>query len=159
MVFGLFEGSIELRPDKINFMFGETAEGTLALKLKKPKDARQLLVSIVAERETTRHTTSSRGGTTRQTYTETLFKADNVIDGKKTYMPPASEYRFKIQLPDRNVIPQGPQQVQGSGLVNTLVNTAIAVSAANQKPVKWYLKAALDAPGIDISKKVQISVQ
>ncbi|MCX6798902.1 MAG: hypothetical protein NTW59_02270 [Candidatus Diapherotrites archaeon] len=151
MVFGLFEGSIELRLNKTNFFFGETIEGTLALKLKKPKDARQLRVSIVAERETTQYS-----GGKRSTRIDTIFKSDNVVDGEKTYLPPGGEYPFKVQLPASSAIPQAPQF---ESAVGTAIKVVQALSMQNTR-MKWFVDASLDIPkGIDINKKVQITVQ
>jgi len=166
MVFGFGEGSIDIAIPKTTYSFGETIEGKLALKLKKEKKARQLKITVFAEREVVRTRTdcsrkNSFGGsaTYQETETETIFSCDFVIDGEKTYAPPGAEYQFKAQLPGKDVMPQAPEQIQGSGLMNTLMNASIAMSAASQKPAKWYLKATLDAPGIDINKTVQISVQ
>lgn len=162
MVFGFFEGSIDILLPKTLFAFGEIIDGKLVLKLKNEKKGRQLKLTLLATREVTQtKTTFKKGVSSSYTDTdiETVFTADFIIDGEKSYLPPGAEYPFKIQLPASNVLPQAPQQVQGSGLMNTVMNATIAMAAANQRPVKWFLKGTLDVPGIDINKQVQISVQ
>ncbi len=90
MVFGFGEGSIALQLNKTNFAFGETIAGKLSLQLKKYKQARQLRVSIVAERQTTQYRTVS-GGMNKSSGKTILFKTDVILDGEKTYSPPGGD--------------------------------------------------------------------
>jgi len=149
MVFGLWEGSIALSLNKTNFAFGETIEGSLSLKLSKEKKARRLVVSIICERQTT--TFDTRGS---HTSTQVVFSSDKVLDGEKTYSPPGSEYKFSIQVPQGNAVPPVLEGKLGTAL------KAVQALAGGSSTNKWFLKAKLDIPmGIDVSRKVQISVQ
>lgn len=152
MVFGLFEGSIEIALKKYNFGFGETIEGTANLKLSKEKKARRVVVTVLAEKKVTRY--DSKGS---HTSTETLFSQEAVLDGEKTYTPPGASYDFKIQLP-----PQGFQSAPSmNGALGTAVKAAqFFASSSFASQVYWFVEAKLDVPmGIDIGKKVQITVQ
>lgn len=154
MVFGLFEGGIELRLNKTNFAFGETAEGTLSLKLKKEKQARHLVVSVIAEKQETQYRKGTSFTMSSSNNTCILFKTDAILDGEKTYMPPGGEYQFKIQIPAQAALPQELGGTLGTAL------KAMQFLGGKTSQIKWFIAGTLDIPkGIDISKKVQISVQ
>jgi hypothetical protein len=149
MVFGLFEGSIELQLDKTNLAFGETVHGKLNLKLKKEKQARQLRVRLEAIQ--TQRTMSSKGSRTQETV---IYSTEAILDGEKTYMPPGQEYEFSIQAPARTAL---PAQIEGG--IGTAIK-AVQMLSGMQSYTKWYINASLDIPGgMDINKRVQISVQ
>lgn len=151
MVFGFFEGSVSIVLNKMNFAFGEDIEGSVSLKLKNEKKARQMAVLILAEREYKTYRNGSYSSETR-----TLFTNSWQLDGEKAYLPPGADYQFKIQLPQKSVLPQEPQF---SGALGTVVDVVKAVSGG-PSPIKWFVIAKLDIPGgIDISKRAQISVQ
>lgn len=148
MVFGFFEGSIELKPERTNYRFGETISGKLNLKLKKQKDARQLRVRLEAVRI---QRTYGKKSSSNKTF---LFSTDAIIDGEKTYLPPGQEYEFKIQAPQRNTLPP-----ELEGTLGTAIKTMQLLSGASVQ-TRWYLTATLDIPkGVDINKSMEISVQ
>lgn len=148
MVFGFGEGKIELMLDKTAFSYGETVEGKLKLTLKKSKAARQLRVTIKAERTTT---TYSRGR--RSIRKDTMFSSDVVLDGEKEYSSPGGEYDFSIQVPGKDVIPARPEGKLGTAI------TAVQFLGGMASQIKWYLEASLDIPKtVDIKKSIQISV-
>ena len=152
MVFGLFEGSIDLILPKTNFAFGETIEGTLKLKIGKEKMARQLRVRISCLKITTTRSAGRSGSSTR---TDILYPADTVLDGEKTYMPPGGEYPFKAQLPQSTVLPQQPKLEGGLG---TAV-TALQMLSGGSSRIEWYVEGTLDVPkAFDIGKKIRIFV-
>ena len=154
MVFGLFEGKIEISLNKTNFAFGETAEGNLSLKLKKEKQARQLRVSIVAEKQVSQYGTSPRGGMKKSSNKDILFSTDVILDGEKLYSPPGAEYKFKIQVPQKSAIPAMPEGGLGAAL------KAVQFLRGQTSQLRWFIIGTLDVPGaIDIRKRVQISVQ
>ncbi|MDP6670635.1 MAG: hypothetical protein QGI60_02360 [archaeon] len=154
MVFGFFEGGITLTLNKTNFAFGETAEGKLALKLKKDKNARELRVRIMAVKKVTQYGTNSRGGMSRSNQDQVLFQNAVTIDGQKLYSPPGVDYDFKIQIPQQSALPQ-----EIGGNLGTALK-AVQFLGGRSSQVKWFIEATLDIPGgVDISKKVQISVQ
>jgi hypothetical protein len=149
MVFGLFEGSMELKLNKMAFAFGETIEGTASLKLSKEKKARRVVVTVFAERKTTNY--SNKGASTDL---ERIFSFETVLDGEKNYLPPGADYPFKIQLPAQNPLPKLPQF---NGLLGQLATYANEMA---QGSVSWYVEAKLDVPmAFDISKKIQIMVR
>lgn len=153
MVFGFGEGSVALQLNKTNFAFGETITGKLSLQLKKDKQARQLRVSIVAERQTTQYGRSSSGGSSGSGKT-ILFKTDAILGGERLYSPPGSDYEFKIQVPAQNALPAEIQGTLGTAL------KAIQLLGGQMSQVKWFVEGVLDVPGgKDINKRVQISVQ
>lgn len=157
MVFGLFEGSIELRVDATTVKCGEPFTGKLKLKLKKMKKARQLRVRLIAVQ--TQRTggialigPSQRGKSTKQE--SIIFSAETIVDGEKEYMPPGGDYDFKILAPAQSSL-----LAELGGSVGTALK-AVQMLSGVQNYTKWYLEAALDIPGgMDISKRVQVSVQ
>lgn len=155
MVFGFFEGNIDLKIDKTNYRFGETIQGKLNLKLKKQKDARQLRVRLEAVRIQRTY------GKQNRTNKTVLFSTDTIVDTEKTYLPPGQEYDFQIQVPQKTALPPELGGVLGTveGTIGTAVKTMQFLSGTNIQ-TKWHLTATLDIPkGIDINKSIQISVQ
>ncbi|MDP2974543.1 MAG: hypothetical protein Q8N60_05825 [Candidatus Diapherotrites archaeon] len=153
MVFGFGEGSVTLQLNKTNFAFGETIAGKLSLQLKKNKQARQLRVSIVAERKTTQYGRSGSGRSSGSG-TTILFKTDVILDGERLYSPPGSDYDFKIQVPMQSAMPQEIQGTLGTAL------KAMQFLGGQMSQVKWFVEGVLDIPGgKDINKRIQISIQ
>ena len=154
MVFGFFEGGVEITLDKINFAFGETATGKLSLKLKKEKKARELRVRITAVKKTTQYGKTAKGGTSRSDQEQILFQNAVKVDGEKVYSPPGAEYDFKIQVPQKSVLPP-----EIGGNLGTALK-AVQFLGGQSSQIKWFIEATLDVPGgRDFSKRIQISVQ
>lgn len=155
MVFGLFEGSIELRLDKTTVNSGETFGGKLNLKLKKPKKARQLRVRLIAV-QTQRTGTGLIGpqGNKSSSQENIIYSTEVIVDGEKEYMPPGQEYDFKIQAPAKSSMPAE----LGGGIGTTI--KAVQMLSGMQRFTKWFIEASLDMPGgVDIKKRLQVSVQ
>lgn len=154
MVFGFGEGSIALQLNKTNFAFGETAEGMLSLKLKKEKQARQLVVSVISEKQVTQYRKGSSFNMSTSNNTSILFKTDIILDGEKAYAPPGGEYQFKIQIPQQTALPPEIGGTLGTAL------KAVQFLGGQASQTKWFVVGTLDIPkGVDINKKIQISVQ
>lgn len=148
MVFGFGEGKIELKVDKTACSFGEMINGELKLTLKKPKQARQLRVTLKAERKV-----SSYSGGKYKTRKDTIYSFDVVLAGENLYNPPGGEYKFSIQIPAKNAIPEKPDGALGTAI------TAVQFLGGVSSQIKWHLEGALDIPGsIDVKKSVQLTV-
>ncbi|MBN2067920.1 MAG: hypothetical protein JW744_05620 [Candidatus Diapherotrites archaeon] len=160
MVFGFGEGSIELMLDKTNMAFGETVHGRLNLKLKKAKSARQLRVRILAERTSTQYSGAMGGNRKSSTQKDIVFSTDLIVDREKTYSPPGQEYEFKIQVPAKNALPSDSMPALSGGLGTAIKAAQMLGGFGRSSQIKWFVEAALDIPkGVDIKKRVQVSVQ
>lgn len=147
-MFGFGKGKIDIKINKYNFSPGETIEGTITLKLKKPLKAKGVKIRLVGEKKIT-----ERRGTSTAYRTINIFDFDQPLDGEKEYSTEEISYPFKITIP-RNV----SDQTMPEGMLGNIAKIAQAVSGASSR-IKWYLKAYLDIPmGFDVSKKVQINV-
>ncbi len=158
MVFGFFEGKVEMTLGKTNFAFGETVSGKVSLKLKKAKQARQFKVTLLGVREITTYGRDSKGRSTRNKRNETIYSTEAILDGEKLYSPPGGEYEFSLQLPQKTALPT-QQKIEGAaGTAFTAFQMLSGTGMSSQD--KWVVSAVLDIPkGIDMSKKLQISVQ
>lgn len=153
MVFGLFEGKIELMLERYNFSYGDTIKGKLNLQLNKPKKARQLRVSLVCQ-ETVRSTSLRRGGVSSTSETHDIYRFNLPLGGEKEYSG-TGEYDFELKVPQPSGL-QG-QMPKLEGLAGAFVGAAMA--AAGPRFVKWFVDASLDVPmSFDINKKADITV-
>jgi hypothetical protein len=159
-VFGLGKGSIVLTLQKYNFVPGETISGTVALTVKKPVKAREMVVSLVGEQKRTRHVRTS-SGTSTQTETVRVYDFKQPLDGEKEYSGQA-DYRFDIKIPADIIGPQVAQQApqapnaftQGLQFAQQLASMTGAIPRT-----KWFVQAKLDIPGgMDISKDADVVI-
>lgn len=159
-MFGFGKGTIEIQLDKFNFSPGEVIEGTVALKLKEPVKAKELIIRIVGEQTTTQSMGLSIG-TGRRTHgggtrTTTLFDFKQTLDGEKEYSSGEQPlvYPLKIKIPADVLRKQASQE----GTLGTVIKVAQMVSGTSSR-TSWYLIASLDVPkSFDVSKKVQINI-
>lgn len=142
MVFGFGEGSIDVKLEKLSFSAGETILGKVFLKVDKPKKARGVRVEFFGER------TVGHGKNRR---TERVYSFSLNLSGEREYLG-AFEYPFEIKI---------PSDVGSKQLSNDLLGTAANLASVfgGVSPTRWFVSASLDVPmGMDISKKIQISV-
>ncbi|MFH0922961.1 MAG: hypothetical protein V1811_02790 [Candidatus Micrarchaeota archaeon] len=152
MVFGLFEGGIELLTDKTSYAFGETVTGKIRLKLKQPKKANALELRFYGEKSkgvaVSLGSSSNRAGSNAP---ERIAEVRITVDGEKEYFN--QEYPFEFALPKQN-----PVGLPDSEFAKTAIQVVAAFSGGTIN-VKWFLEAHLDLPmSIDISKKIQLTV-
>ncbi|MFH1779880.1 MAG: hypothetical protein ABH803_01905 [Candidatus Micrarchaeota archaeon] len=146
MVFGLFEGGIELLTDKTSYSLGDTVTGVIRMKLKKPKKAKALELRFWGEVTKTSVGFSS-GKTSTTQKTEKINFVSIPLKGEQEYFQ--EEVKFEFALPKQNEIPDL------GGIGNAVLGFAKALAP---KP-KWFLEACLDVPmSIDISKKIQLNI-
>ena len=149
-MFGTSPGKIEIQIDKFNFRPGETIEGTVALRIKKPVKAKGVKIQLVCER------TQNLIASNRSRNKQIIFDIEQELDGEKEYE--ASEeslvYPFRIRIP-KDLFKKPDFGEGGVGkMFNALGDIASALSN-----VKWTLIGRLDIPmGSDLSKKININI-
>jgi len=150
-MFDFLKGKIEIQLNNYNYRPGDTVQGNLILKMKKPVKADGLLVRLTAQRRST-----SGFGNRRRTQWETLYDFKQPLDGQKEYILTGGQpqsYPFQITIPANMQQNQMPD-----GTLGNVVKAAQFLSGGSSR-ISWTLKGYLDIPaGIDISKKVQINV-
>ena len=148
-MFGFGKGKIEIQLNKYGFSLGETINGKVSLKLKKPIKARGVNIRLVGIRKETRYSDSGKTSGSNN-----IFDFKQPLDGLKEYGVDEKVYDFKIKIPN-NVL---TQPKFGQSTIGTLVGAAQILSGT-MSSINWYLIANLDiVSGIDISKKVQINI-
>jgi hypothetical protein len=149
MVFGIGEGSIEIKMPKTNFAHGETATGEIVLTLKQPKKARELRLLFYGE---VKNTQRDRDGK-RKTHTQRILEQKITLAGEGEFPTGSKSYSFEVKLPKF-----GQNRVQGEGMGVAAANFLMDI-ADPSKHARWYLNASLDVPGsLDISKKIRITI-
>jgi len=147
MVFGFFDGKMELKLDKgVNYSFGDTITGKVLLKLNKPKKARELRVEVKWI-----ETRMERSGGRNRSRTIELFKNEVKIDGEKEYAKGDHEHTFELALPSADPSPKA------EGALGAAFGVMKSLSGISRK---WKVRAALDIPmSTDIGKDIQINVK
>jgi hypothetical protein len=148
MVFGIGEGSMEIKLAKTDFAQGETAAGEVVLSLKQPKKARELRLLFYGEVKSTTHRNGKVHTSTRHIYEQKITLAP---EGE--FPAGTRSYPFEVRLPQL-----GGTSIEGGGIAGAVAN--IALNLANPMAgAKWYLEASLDvASSLDISKKMRINI-
>jgi hypothetical protein len=151
---GFGVGKIEIKLSKFNFRPGETIEGVVELKLKKPLKAKELRIEVYGER-ISRSTgvgviESGSSGNSRQR----IFSFKQPLDGEKEYpaTPEPLRYAFKIILPANLSDQKLPEGTLGT------IAKSVDLLAGTTRSTKWYIEARLRRPmKFDVKKKVQIN--
>jgi len=147
------KGKIDISIAKTNFAPGEKITGNVILSLKKPVKAREASISLIGEQTTT------RGGFTspqQSSSTQRIYDFKHRLDGEKEYDKEA-KYEFEIKLPE-DILSRQPQMPQVGGALGKGLKFAQAVTGMGVWS-SWYLLARLDvAGGMDISRKVQVTI-
>jgi len=147
------KGKIDIIVPKTNFAPGEKISGNVVLTLKKPVKAREVNISLIGEQTTTRGGITS---TEQSKSTQRIYDFKHRLDGAKEYDKEA-KYDFEIKLP-QDILSRQPQMPQVSGALGQGLKIAQAITGMGVW-ASWYLLAKLDVPrGIDITKKVQITI-
>ena len=162
-MFGFGKGSIEIQLEKYNFSPGETINGTVVLKLKKPIEAKGLTIRFVGEQTTKTMTrgTNRRIGNQGQmepgfshqnTSKRKIFDFSQPLDNAKSYSIGEQSYKFEIKIP-QDLVGRMPE-----GTLGNIVKAATILSG-NRNMVKWFLIAELDVPwSLDVRERVQINI-
>ncbi|MFH1589847.1 MAG: hypothetical protein ABIB43_04740 [archaeon] len=148
-MFGFGKGKIEIQLNNYNYAPGQTIEGTVSLKLKKPLQGKELSIRLFGEQKI-----SQGYGTNKSYRTVKIFDFKQPLDREKEYLPGSQPlvYQFKITIP-ANVESQQPPE----GALGTVMKTAQMLLGTKIR-TNWYLVARLDVKGFDMTKKVQINV-
>ena len=156
------KGKIDILLPKTGFTYGDTITGTLALRLKKPVNARELVISLIGEQKTTsRAVVPGQTGTTSSTQTVKIYDFKLQLDTEKEYSGDR-DYDFEIQIPG-NMTGAGAQGLEMPGKLAQglkMVHTAAAMMGKVPfQRIKWYLSARIDVRGgLNISKKADIVI-
>jgi len=152
MVFGFLTGKFEVILEKFNYSPGETINGKITFKLKKPTKAKKLKVALIGEKITNRMKRDSQGRTTSSQDKTHVYNFEMPLDGEKEYTE--GEYDFQIKIP-ANILQNVPLP---KGAIGDAVKAIQLLSGAQTK-ISWYVRANLDiSMGIDVSKKIQINI-
>lgn len=148
-IFGFQKGKIDIKLSKFNYSSGETIEGVVELKLKKPISAKELSITIIGEQKVSQMT--HQGSSSRTTR---VFDFKQPLDGEKEYSADQPlNYPFQIKLPDNILSSQG--QLEGG--LGTVIKAAQIISGTRSR-ISWYLIARLEVSGFDVNKKVQVNI-
>ena len=147
------KGKIDIIVPKTNFAPGDKISGNVVLTMKKPVKAREASISLIGEQTTTR---GGITGTEQSKSTQRIYDFKHRLDGEKEYDREA-RYDFEIKLP-ADILSRQPQMPQVGGALGHGLKIAQAITGMGVWS-NWYLLAKLDVPGgMDISKKVQITI-
>ena len=91
MGIAFWKGKIELMLQKHSYSPGETINGEIHLKLKKPIKARKIEIRLLGQEKITSRHVSSRGGYHTRTNTYTICDVRIPLDGEKDYLNGCSQ--------------------------------------------------------------------
>jgi len=85
MGFGFWKGKIEIVLPKYSYSPGEKTEGEIDLKMKKPKKARELTISLIGKEIITKYVVRSDGRRRTRRESITICDLKIALDGEKEY--------------------------------------------------------------------------
>jgi hypothetical protein len=141
------KGSIEIITDEYIYKIGDVIKGKVVLNLKKPVISDKLIVGLRCERV---ERVYSRRNKSNEEVKETLFDFNQILEHEKEYSASEYSYDFSIAIPLN-----APKKLEG--LVGTLVKP-IQILIGQDTSLRWYLYAELSCEGVNLDKKMQISV-
>jgi hypothetical protein len=146
------KGKIIINLDKNDFSAGETINGTVILKLKKPIEATALNIGLVGTREKAKYSRNSKGEMSKSTSSENICNFNKEISGKKLY--PAGESSYPFQL----VVPKDIGKFSTGNQVADAVIKSVQFLAGADSKVNWVVKANLDMKGFDLGSSVKVNI-
>jgi hypothetical protein len=160
---------LEITLDKTVYSPGETINGKVFLRLKKPIQARSLKAMFVGEKIISRYS-GRRGGRSEQYFP--FVKEEAVLDGEIEYYE--KEYSFLLRIPD-DVFNRAEHWGEGVAMVGNKTVQLGEKTAAMQVAAKhflenigvvgqgrnsWYVAVELDVfHGMNLRNEVQINIQ
>ena len=147
------KGKIMIGLTTFQFSPGDTIEGKVSLKLKKPVQASALKVGLIGIYRNTKYGRTSGGGLSKSSRSGYAFEFRQPIDGEKEYPAGEKVYDFKLKIP-KDIL---ASKAMGGGALGQVVKSAMVLTG-NVSSIKWYVVANLDMKGFDVSKKVQVNI-
>ncbi len=158
---------IDIKLEKYTYTPGETIKGSVGLKLKRPLQAKKLMVALIGQRIV--HQGSIAVGPVRvgnqgqQTQVYTIYHFEIPLDEEAVYYH--EFYPFEIQIPS-DILQSAQQNFNSTltGLGKTLSDIAQVMNqlSLSDSRVEWSVEAKLQVPlKIDIvnSQKIVLSEQ
>lgn len=153
MVFGLWEGQIEIVLGRNNFKRGEKIEGKVVLHLNKPKKAKEFSLMFYGEKRKRTMVSPKIGSPHQAIRNVKIYEQKRVLDGEKEYAAGASTYDFSITIPNIN-----EDDLKASFPFDP--SKTIMIGDVKPQAPKWYLESSLSAPlSFDIKKKLEIVIE
>ncbi len=142
------KGQIEIILDKYQYSLGETINGKVKLRIKKPMNSKELKISLIGQQKVkSRRMNMNQRTSTNEYKNLEIFNFTMPLHKQKEYSIGEQEIDFQIKIPNNILNSQEPQTL---GFFNF---------SRRNFPIKWYLSADLEVPGINpYSKKVQINI-
>lgn len=145
------KGSLKINLNKKSFCSNDCISGLVELKAKKEIQSNRLYVSLIAQRRERRY--SSNGKTNYRWIN--VYTQEKEIESSKNYTAGFSnKYNFELKVPFKSEV-EGSLNVENE-VLKTIVKVASALS--NTGRLRWKLECRLDAEGVDLYSKKNISV-
>lgn len=142
------KGQIEIILDKYQYYSGETINGKVKLRIKKPINSKELKIALIGRQKIkSRRMNVNQRNLTSEYKSVEIFNFTMPLHKQKEDSMGEQEIDFQIKIPNNILNSQEPQ-------------TLGFFSFSRRKfPIKWHLSADLEVPGINpYSKKVQINI-
>lgn len=141
------KGQIEIILDKYQYSPGETINGKIKLTIKKPMISKELKISLIGQQKIrSRRMNINKRTSTNEYKNVEIFNFTMPLHKQKEYSIRGQEIDFQIKIPE-NINSQEPRTL------------GFFSFSRRNFPIKWYLSADLEVPGINpYSKKVQINI-
>jgi len=140
------KGKIAIELEKYEFNLGEKVKGTIILTIKKPLEAKSINIGIEAISKQTDYSQN-----TIKQNDDKVFEFSKPLKNNLSLSPGESKYPFEVLIPSDHV--SQPQ----NQIIRDITNSLKALSG-NFGGLEWYVKASLDIPGMNLSKKIRINV-
>jgi len=136
----LLKGSIAIQLPKNYFSPGETIKGALILKLRKPLSIASLSVGLEKE-QVQQRMNNSRTSTMSSRYAIQ-------IKGSGAYPLGVTSIPFTYTVPE-NIL------ATSNAFANQLLTS---LSTFTGRSIRWYFFASADIPGLDLRKRIRVSI-
>ena len=142
------KGTLKIHLDEDNFKAGDIVEGFVDVKIKKQCESQFLIVVLIGTKEE-KYRRREGGMSTKRVE---IYRKNHQLEGENIYEVGSNErYEFKITLPSGAKTPYDENWEALGNLVDS--------ARAEKDNLEWLLEARLNAKGVDLLDRRQISIR
>lgn len=157
-MFGFGVGDIQIELNKDHYKLGESVEGVIVLKLKKPLKATRLLATVQVTRHTRRRTSIGVGAKS-EVRTSNFLDIPVEIDGEREYGATGDAERFPFSVPLPQERPGQEAVDQLPELAKSVLGAAVKMNMGGSTTYSSKVEARLDIPwAVDLTEEAKLQI-
>lgn len=152
---GIGVGDIAITMKQFQYQAGETIQGIVSLKLRRPTPARALRVGLRGSQRVVRLRVQPSGGSAYEPRKDSVFDFTFPLEGPGEFT--SGHFPFEIDVPTAKALKEGLRAPDG--VIGDLARAVAFVATPARFPMRWQVVAYLDMPWkLNLSTAVDVSI-